>query len=66
MRLPYGTVCEVLWAQDVALTVCKCTPEEVYDQCVEGIIGMTRDQLYKIGLPRKSILGDYFQENMTS
>ena len=44
MRLPYGTVCEVLWAQDVALTVCKCTPEEVYDQCVEGIIGMTRNQ----------------------
>ena len=26
----------------------------------------TRDQLYKIGLPRKSILGDYFQENRTS
>ena len=25
-----------------------------------------RDQLYKIGLPGKSILGDYFQENMTS
>ena len=25
-----------------------------------------RDQLYKIGLPRKSILGDYFQENRTS
>ena len=24
-----------------------------------------RDQLYKIGLPGKSILGDYFQENMT-
>ena len=26
----------------------------------------TRDQLYKIGLPGKSILRDYFQENMTS
>ena len=26
----------------------------------------SRDQLYKIGLPGKSILGDYFQENMTS
>ena len=25
-----------------------------------------RDQLYKIGLPGKSILGDYFQENRTS
>ena len=25
-----------------------------------------RDQLYKKGLPGKSILGDYFQENMTS
>ena len=25
-----------------------------------------RDQLYKIGLPGKSILGDYFQENVTS
>ena len=25
-----------------------------------------RDQLYEIGLPRKSILGDYFQENRTS
>ena len=25
-----------------------------------------RDQLYKIGLPGKLILGDYFQENMTS
>ena len=24
-----------------------------------------RDQLYKIGLPGKSILGDYFQENRT-
>ena len=27
---------------------------------------MCRDQLYKIGLPGKLILGDYFQENMTS
>ena len=26
----------------------------------------TWDELYKIGLPGKSILGDYFQENMTS
>ena len=26
----------------------------------------TRDQLYKIGLPGKSILGDYFQEKRTS
>ena len=25
-----------------------------------------RDQLYKIALPGKSILGDYFQENSTS
>ena len=25
----------------------------------------SRDQLYKIGLPGKSILGDYFQEKMT-
>ena len=25
-----------------------------------------RDQLYKIGLPGKLILRDYFQENMTS
>ena len=27
---------------------------------------LARDQLYKRGLPGKSILGDYFQENMTS
>ena len=27
---------------------------------------IARNQLYKIGLPGKSILGDYFQENMTS
>ena len=27
---------------------------------------LARDQLYKIGLPGKSILEDYFQENMTS
>ena len=26
-----------------------------------GIFGFARDQLYKIGLPGKSILGDYFQ-----
>ena len=26
----------------------------------------SRDELYKIGVPGKSILGDYFQENRTS
>ena len=26
-----------------------------------GIFGFARDQLYKIGLPGKLILGDYFQ-----
>ena len=31
-------------------------------QFLEGF----RDQLYKIGLPGKSILRDYFQDNMTS
>ena len=29
-------------------------------------IASYRDQLYKIGLPGKYILGDYFQENRTS
>ena len=29
-------------------------------------VSSTRDQLYKIGLPGKSILGYYFQENRTS
>ena len=32
--------------------------------CKDGIA--PRDQLYKIGLSGKSILGDYFQENRTS
>ena len=31
-----------------------------------GSLWARRDQLCKIGLPGKSILGDYFQENMTS
>ena len=26
----------------------------------------SRDELYKIGVPGKTILGDYFQENRTS
>ena len=32
----------------------------------EGCAVTSRDQLYKIGLPGKSILGDSYQENMTS
>ena len=45
MRLPYGTVCEYLWASDIALTACYCAQTgEEHDQCVEDIIGMTRDQ----------------------
>ena len=32
----------------------------------DGFWTATRDQLYKIGLPGKSILGDYFQQNRTS
>ena len=43
-RLPYGTVCEVLWALDIAYTTCKCTPIEEYTQCVESIIGMTIEE----------------------
>ena len=35
-----------------------------WDSPVEGFA--FRDQLYKIGLPGKSILEDYFQENMNS
>ena len=36
------------------------------DKKVGGRERKIRDQLYKIGLPGKSILGDYFQENRTS
>ena len=31
-----------------------------------SICTIFRDQLYRIGLPGKLILGDYFQENMNS
>ena len=44
-RLPYGTVCEVLWALDIALTNCNCAPTlESFNHCVEYIIGMTRKE----------------------
>ena len=33
---------------------------------VTAFVEDARDQLYKIGLPGKSILGDYLQEKMTS
>ena len=47
MRLPYGTVCEALWASDIALTACLpycAETDEEYDQCVEEVIGMTREE----------------------
>jgi len=42
-RLPMGTVCESLWALDIAYMSCKCAPsDDAYNHCVESIIGMTR------------------------
>ena len=42
-RLPMGTVCESLWALDIAYMSCKCAPsDDAYNHCFESIIGMTR------------------------
>ena len=35
------------------------------ERCLAAESELDRDQLYKISLPGKSILGDYFQENST-
>ena len=40
--------------------------EERTAAAVRELRETARDQLYKIGLPGKWILGDYFQENRTS
>ena len=44
--------------QKLVVKYCKRDPKRAYG-------GGSRDQLYKIGLPGKSILGEYFQEDRT-
>ena len=55
------------WISSPARTVSvTSTRSQVSTEAVAQSTTVTRDQLYKIGLPGKSILGDCLQENRTS